>query len=65
MFWIGNNKGMGGILLAEKQVEAVVDVQCVSDKIIFIKLIVEKSIVTVLSISALQAGFDDSMKYLF
>ena len=65
MFWIGNNKGMGGILLAEKQVEAVVDVQCVSDKIIFIKLIVEKSIVTVLSISALQAGFDDSIKYLF
>ena len=50
LFWVGNDKDMGGvrILLAEKWVEAIFDVKCVSDRIMLIKLVVGKSIVTVL-----------------
>ena len=34
MFWVGNDKGMGGIeiLLAEKWVKAIFDIKHVSDK---------------------------------
>ena len=64
--WVGNNKGMGaaGISLTEKWVEAVFDVKLVSDRM-FIKHTVRKSIVTVLSVYALQAGLDNSVENLF
>ena len=44
MFWVGNDKNMGvvGILLAEKWMEAVFDVTRVSDRIIFIKLVIRE-----------------------
>ena len=48
--------------LAEKWVEVFFDVKCVSDRIIFIKLVAGKSIVVVLLIYVPQAGFDDSVK---
>ena len=66
MFWEGNYKGMGGvaILLAEKWVDAISDVKRVSDRIMLIKLVVGKSIVTVISFYAPQAGLD-SAKDLF
>ena len=54
-----------GILLAEKWVEAIFDAKRVSDRIMLIKLVVGKSIVTVLSVYAPQAGLDDSVKDLF
>ena len=62
MLWIVNGKGMGGvgISLAEKWVEAIFDVKRVSDRIVLIKLVVGRSIVTVLSVYAPQAGFDDN-----
>ena len=52
MFCVGNgmSKGGVGIWLAEKWVEAMFDVKCVSYRIMFIKLVVVKSIVTVLSV---------------
>ena len=58
---------MGGveILLAEKWVEAIFDAKRVSDRIMLIRLVVGKSIVTVLSVYAPQAGLDDSVKDLF
>ena len=42
MFWVGNDKGMGGfgILLAEKWVEADFDIKHISDRIMLIKLVV-------------------------
>ena len=51
IFQVGNDKGMGGvgILLAEKWGEAIFDVKCVSDRIMLIKLVVGKSIVSALS----------------
>ena len=49
-----------GISLAEKWVEAIFDVKRVSDRIVLIKLVVGRSIVTVLSVYAPQAGFDDN-----
>ena len=67
LFWVGNDKGMGGvgILLAEKWVEAIFDIKHVSDRIMLIKRVVGKSIVTILSVYAPQAGLDDSVKDLF
>ena len=67
MFWVGNDQGMTGvgILLADKWLEAVFNVKRVSVRIIFIKLIVGKRKKTVLSVYALQAGLDDSVKDLF
>ena len=54
-----------GILLAEKWVEAISDVKRVSDRIMLIKLVVRKSIVTVLSVYAPQTSLDGSVKDLF
>ena len=67
LFWVGNDKDMGGaiILLAEKWVEAIFDVKLVSDRIMIIKLVVGKSIVTVLLVYAPQTGLDDSAKDQF
>ena len=67
LFWVGNEKGMGcvGILLAEKWVEAIFDVERVSDRIMLMKLVVGKSTVTVLSVYAPQVGLDDSVKDQF
>ena len=61
MFWVGSYEVMDamGILLAENQVEAVFNVKHVSDRIMFIKLVVGKIIVTVLLGQAPQAGLDD------
>ena len=39
-----------GILLAEKRVEAIFDAKRVSDRIMLIKLVVRKSIVTVVGL---------------
>ena len=63
LFWVGNDKGMGsvGILLAEKWVEAIFDVKHVSDRIMLIKLVVGKSIVTVQLVYAPQAGLKGSV----
>ena len=55
-----------GILLAEKWLMALFGVKRVSDRIMLmlIKLVLEKSVVTVLSVYAPQAGLDD-VKHLF
>ena len=53
-----------GILLAEKWVKAVFDATHVSDKIMFIKLVAGKSIMTAVGL-CLQTCLDDSVKDLF
>ena len=67
MFWVGNGKSMSGvgILLAEKWVKAIFGVKRASNRIMLIKLVVGKSIVTVPSVYAPQAGLDVGFKDLF
>ena len=45
--------------------EAIFDVKSVSDRIMLIKIVVGKRILTVLSVYVTQAGLDDSVKDLF
>ena len=57
---------MGGVgsLLTQKWLETIFYVKHVSDRIMLIKLVVGKSIVTVLLVYALQTGVDGSVKYV-
>ena len=66
-FWIGNPDGTGGVgvLLAEKWVEKVLDIKRVSDRIMIIKLIIGRTIVTILSVYAPQVGLEDKTKDAF
>lgn len=51
-FWIGNDKGTGGvgILVAEKWVENVLEVKHISDRIYFIKVNLGENNLAILSI---------------
>lgn len=62
LFRCGNDKctGGGGILMAEKWVEYVLEVYCISDIILSIKINVGVNILTILSIYAQQV--DDMTK---
>ena len=66
-YWIGNQTGIGGvgILVREKWVENVMDVMRVNDRIMVLKLIFGKQIVTVVSTYAPQAGLPDETKDKF
>ena len=66
-FGIGNDKGTNGvgILLAEKWIDKVTDINRVNDRIMIIKLIVGKSVVSVVSAYAPQCGLDDNYKDIF
>jgi hypothetical protein len=66
-FWSGNKQGTAGvgILLAEKWINKVFEVQRISDRIILIKLIAGSSVLTALSIYAPQIGLSDAEKDTF
>lgn len=66
-FWSGNKQGTAGIgiLLAEKWIEKVFDVQRISDRIIMLKLIVGSTVLTVLSVYAPQVGLSEPEKDAF
>ena len=61
MFWVRSKVGTGGvaILLAEKWTENVIDVNHVNDRIMFVKLLLGKSIVVLVSVYAPQQGLPD------
>ena len=67
IFWVGNEKGRGvvGILLSEKWIEKVSEIDRVSDHIMMIKLAIDNKIITVLSCYALQVNLDDIIKDSF
>ena len=67
MFWVGNDENIVsfGTLLVEKWLEAVFDIKSVLDRIMFIKLVAGKSIVTGMLVYTLQTGLDDGVTYLF
>ena len=61
LFWIGK----AGLFLAEKWVEKVFEVNRVNDRIFTIKLMIDSSIVTIVSVYAPQCGLDASEKDSF
>ena len=67
MFRFSSRDGTGGvaILLAEKWAENVIDVNRVNDRIMFVKLLLGKSIVVLVSVYAPQQGHPDSEKDTF
>ena len=67
MFWVGSKDGAGGVatLLADKWTENVIDVNRVNDRIMFVKLLLGKSIVVLVSVYAPQQGLPDSEKDAF
>ena len=52
LFWAGNDRGQGGIgiMVAEKFVEDIISVVRVNDRIMFLKMMVGKWIVTLISV---------------
>ena len=58
LYWCGNQKASGGvgIMLAEKWVEKVFEVQRITDRILMLKLIIGKQIFTFVALYAPQAG---------
>ena len=64
LFWVGNKNGTEGVgvLLSEEWIEKVYDINRVSDRIMLIKLSIDKKIITVLSCYAPQVGLDNIVK---
>ena len=57
-YWCGNQMGLGGVglLLAEKWIEKVFDVQRVSDRILLLRLVIDKTVFAFVSVYAPQIG---------
>ena len=66
-YWAGNQEGTGGvgIILAERWVEKVFEVQRVSDRILLLKLVIGKAVYSFLSVYAPQVGRRDEDKVHF
>ena len=66
-YWCGNQMGLGGIgpLLAEKWIEKVFDVQRVSDRILLLRLVIDKTVFAFISVYAPQVGRPDDEKEQF
>lgn len=66
-YWAGNQKGQGGagILLAEKWVEKVFEVQRISDRIILLRLVIGKVVFAFISVYAPQVGRAEAEKERF
>ena len=66
-FWSGNSSGTNGvgILLAEKWVEKVLQVERISDRLLLLKMIVGTDIVNILSAYVPQVGLSDDLKTAF
>lgn len=63
-YWVGNQAGYGGVgvLVKEKWVENVMNVLRVNDRIMVLKLIFGKQIVSIVSTYAPQVGLEDAIK---
>ena len=64
LFWIGNQEGNGGVgvLLAEKWIQKVIHVNHVNDRLMLLKVLVGKRVVTIISTYAPQQGLSDDAK---
>ena len=65
-YWCGSRMGLGvGLLLAEKWIEKVFDVQRVSDRILLLCLVIDKTVFAFISVYAPQVGRPDIEKEQF
>ena len=66
LFWSENSKGTAGVgvSVAETWMEKLFEVKGVSDRIILVKIIVSKQVLSLLSVYAPQCGLSDSMTNL-
>ena len=64
LFWIGNQEGNGGVsvMLAEKWIQKVIHVNRVNDRLMLLKVLVGKRVVTIISTYAPQQGLRDDAK---
>ena len=67
LYWCGNQKALGGvgIMLAEKWVDKVFDVQRITDRLLMLKLIIGKQIYAFVALYAPQVGRPNSEKDSF
>ena len=67
LFWIGNQEGNGGVgaMLAEKWIQKVIHVNRVNDRLMLLKVLVGKRVVTIISTYAPQQGLSDNAKEKF
>ena len=58
LFWQGCNKGTAGVcvFIAERWIDSVVDVVRVNERIMYVKLVIRKHIVNIVSAYAPQVG---------
>ena len=66
-YWCGNRMGLGGVgfLLAEKWIEKVFDFQRVSDRILLLRLVIDKTVFAFISVYSPQVGRPDVEKEQF
>ena len=66
-YWCCNRMGLGsvGVLRAEKWIEKVFDVQRVSDRILLLRLVIDKAVFAFISVYAPQGGRPDVEKEQF
>ena len=64
LYWMGNQSGSGGvgILLADKWMDKVFDITRVTDRILVMKVCVDKIIINIISVYTPQVGLDTSIK---
>ena len=67
LYWCGNKHGLGGvgILLAEKWVDKVFKVERFTDRIMLLKLIIGKAVLTFIALYAPQVGLPEADKVQF
>ena len=67
MFWVGNNRGVGGvgILVHQKWIESIVDVKRVNDRLMMIKILIDKRVISIVSVYAPQQGLSAEEKDRF
>ena len=67
LFWVGSKDGTGGvgILVADRWIEKVIDVNRVNDRIMLVKLLLGKVTVVIVSVYAPQQGLPDGEKDRF
>ena len=65
--WCGNDQGTGGVgvLVAEKWIESILEVNRISDRIIHLRFVFGKNIVSVISVYAPQIGLSTAVKEAF
>ena len=66
-FWQGCNKGTagGGVFIAEKLIDSVIDVVRVNERTMYVKLVIVKQIVNIVSTYAPQMGLSAEEKNAF